>query len=104
MNDDDHAMMNGPRIAQSLPEEYMKALIKATSNTPPLFRVEYRSEGLKFTRTETMDLFIWMIVNPTTGEVDCCNGRLYEEDRFSLGEGYEWRKFRLVPESESPKP
>jgi hypothetical protein len=31
-DDDHHAMMNGPRIAQSLPKEYLEALLKAASS------------------------------------------------------------------------
>jgi hypothetical protein len=33
-NKDHHAMMNGPRIAQSLPVEYIDALLAAASTEP----------------------------------------------------------------------
>ena len=104
MNDDDHAMMNGPRIAQSLPEEYMKALIKATSNTPPLFRADWKFENGMRSRVKSKDLFVWAVVHTESGEVDMTDLTKWEDGQYSLGEGYEWRKFRLVPESESPKP
>ena len=98
MNDDDHhAMMNGPRIAQSLPEEYMKALIKATSNTP-LFRVEYRPVDGRFVKEKSSDLFVWAVVNSDTGEVNVAFIEPWEDKLRKVADGYEWRKFRLVPE------
>ena len=97
-NDDHHAIMNGLRIAQSLPDEYMKALIKATSRIPPLYRVEYRPVDGRFVKEKSSDLFVWAVVNSDTGEVNVAFIEPWEDKLRKVADGYEWRKFRLVPE------
>ena len=99
MNDDDHhAMMNGPRIAQSLPEEYMNALIKAASNTPPLYRTEYQSVDGRLVEVKTTNLFVWAAIDTETGQVYVDDIKEFDDELKKLSSGYEWRKFRLVPE------
>jgi len=99
MNDNDHhAMMNGPRIAQSLPDEYMKALIKAASNTPPLYRTEYQSADGKLVEVKTTSLFVWAAIDTKTGKVYVDDIKEFDDELDALSSGYEWRKFRLVPE------
>ena len=41
IDDDHHAMMNGPRIAQSLPASYLAALLEAARKceTPPIIAI-----------------------------------------------------------------
>jgi hypothetical protein len=49
-------------------------------------------------RVESTDLFVWAVVDSETGEVDMTDLTKWEEGQYSLNPGYEWRKFRLVPE------
>ncbi len=65
---------------------------------PQLFRVDYPVvDGMRY-RTESTDLFVWAVVDTKTGEVDMTDLAVWEEWRYTLNPGYEWRRFRLVPE------
>ena len=67
-------------------------------NTPPLFRVDWKIENGMRSGVDSTDLFVWAVVHAETGEVDMTVILGFEDNRYSLNDCYEWRKFRLVPE------
>jgi hypothetical protein len=73
-------------------------------NTPPLFRIDYQSVDGKRILVKTANLFVWAAIDTKTGKVYVDDIKEFDDELKRLSSGYEWRKFRLVPESESPKP
>jgi hypothetical protein len=73
-------------------------------NTPPLFRIDYQSVDGKLAEVRTTSLFVWAAVDTETGQVYVDDIKEFDDELNKLSSGYEWRKFRLFPESESPRP
>lgn len=68
------------------------------NETPQLHRVDWPVVDGMRSRTESTDLFVWAVVDTKTGEVDLTDLTKWEEGQYALNPGYEWRRFRLVPE------
>jgi hypothetical protein len=66
--------------------------------TPPLFRTQYPVVDGKIVETQTPDLFVWATVDTKTGNVDITDVQPFDDELDELRPGYEWRRFRLVPE------
>ena len=74
-------------------------------NAPELYRIDYQSVDGKLVEVKTTSLFVWAVVDTETGQVYIDDIKEFDDELKRLSSGYEWRKFRLVPEGgESPRP
>jgi hypothetical protein len=46
------------------------------------------------------ELFVWVGVETKTGRVEMDDIQTFDDDLSSLVDGWEWRRFRLVPDNE----
>jgi hypothetical protein len=67
-------------------------------NAPPLFRTDYQSVDGRLVEVKTTSLFVWAAVDTETGKVYVDDIKEFDDELDKLSSGYEWRKFRLVPE------
>jgi hypothetical protein len=70
------------------------------SNEAPcsLFRTTWEEREGKMEPVKTHDLFVWVCVNTETGQVEMMDLQPFDDALDGdLVEGWEWRKFRLVP-------
>lgn len=66
------------------------------SNDTKLWRKQYQGEWPNYTKNH--NLYVWAAVYTATGEVEMelCD----TEDEFEIDDGWEWKRFRLVEDSE----
>jgi hypothetical protein len=67
-----------------------------------LFRYDYDVRDKMRNRIQTSNLFVWLPVHDS-GEVDMGGIREFDDELHDLCEGWEWKKFRLIPEVEAVK-
>ena len=53
----------------------------------------------KVVRVESPDLFVWVAVRLSTGEVDMGEINQFNDDLSKLVRGWEWRRFRLIEDN-----
>jgi hypothetical protein len=65
-----------------------------------LWRRSYEERDGKMIGVESADLFVWAAVNNTTGEVEMGGIQPYDDDLDEdLVEGWEWKRFWLIPDN-----
>lgn len=65
--------------------------------TPALHRYDYVEVGGKRERTRVDKVYVWAAVHTPTGEVELDDVREFDDQLKDLVEGFEWRKFRMIP-------